>query len=386
MARALTDVSIRNLRPAAQRREIPDRTPLLYLVLQPSGRRRFVLRYRVHGQSRKVTLAAGLTLAAARKAAADAAVELERGTDPRESRQEAKRKAAEARANTLAAVCAEYLRHDAELRTIGDRERLLRGHVLPVLGNRPIASIKRGEIVRLLDKVADESGKRTADVVLSILRRVCNWYAVRDESYVPPFVRGMRRQKPGEGERSRVLDDDELRRVWAAAEKAGAFGVLVRLLLLTAARRSEITGLRWVEIKDGVWHLPAARNKAKEDLQRPLSAAALALITAQQQDGPCVLPPFRSGFTRPKQALDTTSGVSGWTIHDLRRTSRVLLSRAGISSDTAERCLGHVIGGVRGIYDRHRYLPEMLHAYEALASLIERITNPPAENVVTLRR
>jgi hypothetical protein len=81
--------------------------------------------------------------------------------------------------------------------------------------------------------------------------------------------------------------------------------------------------------------------------------------------------------------LDKASGVKGWTLHDLRRTARSLMSRAGISSDHAERCLGHVIGGVRGVYDRHEFHAEKRHAFEALAALIERIVNPKA-NVVQL--
>ncbi len=71
-----------------------------------------------------------------------------------------------------------------------------------------------------------------------------------------------------------------------------------------------------------------------------------------------------------------------WTLHDLRRTARSLMSRAGVPSDHAERCLGHVIGGVRGVYDKYEYLPEKRRAFEALAALIERIVNPPAGNVV----
>ena len=66
----------------------------------------------------------------------------------------------------------------------------------------------------------------------------------------------------------------------------------------------------------------------------------------------------------------------------MRRTSRSLLSRAGVNADIAERCLGHVIGGVRQVYDRHQYQAEMLHAFEALAAQIERIVNPPDGNVV----
>ena len=70
----------------------------------------------------------------------------------------------------------------------------------------------------------------------------------------------------------------------------------------------------------------------------------------------------------------------------LRRTARSLISRAGVSADIAERVLGHKIAGVRGVYDRHEYVAEKRHALERLASLVERILNPAAGNVVPLAR
>ena len=73
-----------------------------------------------------------------------------------------------------------------------------------------------------------------------------------------------------------------------------------------------------------------------------------------------------------------------WTNHDLRRTARSLMSRASVSPDHAERALGHVIGGVRGTYDRHEFKAEKAQAFEALAIQIARILNPQ-ENVVALR-
>jgi integrase len=88
---------------------------------------------------------------------------------------------------------------------------------------------------------------------------------------------------------------------------------------------------------------------------------------------------------RRKAELEKASGTSGWRLHDLRRTARSLMSRAGVNADIAERCLGHVIPGVRGIYDRHEYAREKAHAFEALASLIERIVHP-SDKVVGLRR
>jgi integrase len=90
-------------------------------------------------------------------------------------------------------------------------------------------------------------------------------------------------------------------------------------------------------------------------------------------------------FTQNKAKIDAASGVSGWTIHDLRRTARSLMSRAGVPSDHAERCLGHVIPGVRGIYDRYEFKLEKARAFEALAAQIERIINPKSAKVVPMR-
>ena len=87
------------------------------------------------------------------------------------------------------------------------------------------------------------------------------------------------------------------------------------------------------------------------------------------------------GFGRRKRAFDEECGVSGSTLHDLRRTARSLMSRAGVPSDHAERCLGHVLPGVRGTYDRHEYVAEKRRAFAALAAQVERIVNPPAGNV-----
>ena len=360
MAKALTDIAIAKLKPGPTRREIPDRTPLLYLIVQPTGRRRFALRYRFNGQSRKVTLPPGLSLAAARKAAADAALDLDRGVDPGEARKAARAKAAAAAADTVRAICGQYLAREGDkLRTRRQRELLLAQHIYPAFGDRPIGSIRRGEIVRLLDKIEDGSGSRTADVVLTVLRRIFNWWALRDESFIPPIIRGMGRHSTAAHARSRILDDDELRRVWKAADRR-VFGPLLKFLLLTGARRGEAGAMTWDEVADGVWTLPAARNKTKQELARPLSRAALAIIEAQPRIAgvPFIFTagkrPLR-GDWRMKSRLDAASGVTGWTIHDLRRTARIAVVALGINADIAERCLGHVIAGVRGTYDRHQY-------------------------------
>jgi integrase len=134
--------------------------------------------------------------------------------------------------------------------------------------------------------------------------------------------------------------------------------------------------MAWTEL-NGEWTLPAARNKTKVDLLRPLSAEARAVLPARVGSCPFVfttdgMNPI-SGFGKFKEAFDKACDVSGWTLHDLRRTARSLMSRAGVPTDHAERCLGHVMPGVRGVYDRYEYLEEKREAFDKLAALIGRI-------------
>jgi integrase len=394
MPKRLTALSIENLKPGAARKEIPDGKGL-YLVLQPSGRKGFAVRYRNGaGKPCKLTLGSwpAVSLVAARAAAAAALVEVDRGHDPGETKQAAKAKAEAAAADTVRAVCDTYMRQEGRrLRSVDHRQRVLDRLVYPALGSKQIDTVKRSEIVRLLDKIETDNGPAMAHMVLAVLGKIMNWHAARSDEFRSPIVRGMGRIKPKERERHRTLTDDELRTVWRISKSdEGPFGALVRFLLLTGARRSEAAGLQWDEIDSaGNWTLPKIRNKVKLELVRPLSKAARTIVAEQRRIGPFVFSctghrPL-TGISNSKEAFDAKSGVTGWCLHDLRRTARSLMSRADVNVDHAERCLGHVIGGVRGNYDQHDFRPQMAHAYEALAALIERIVDPK-ENVVPLRR
>jgi integrase len=185
------------------------------------------------------------------------------------------------------------------------------------------------------------------------------------------------------------LNDAEIAAMLRAVEaQPGPFSSLVRFLLLSAARRSEASDMTWGEIVGDVWTIPAARCKTKKDVAIPLSGAAWAVLDQIPRIGGCRYV-FTASGRRPvssvsnrKAKLDAASGVTGWTLHDLRRTARSLMSRAGVNADIAERCLGHVIGGVRGTYDRHEYLQEKRAAFEALAEQIGNIRRKtrPREN------
>src|SRR5262249_14803057 len=191
---------------------------------------------------------------------------IDRGQDPLADR----RTVEAAAADTFKAICEEYLaREGKRLRTAWQRRALLERLVYPALGARQIDAIGRIEITRLLDRIEDQNGARTADVTLAVIRKIMNWHAARSDEFRSPIVRGMARH--GSVARQRTLTDDELRHVWAAASGDGPFPDLVKFLLLTAARRAEAAEMLWSELDGAVWTLPSARNKAKIDLMRPLS-------------------------------------------------------------------------------------------------------------------
>jgi integrase len=280
-----------------------------------------------------------------------------------------------------------YVLKDAKLRSAGTIRSAFDRLVKPAIGNVPIYELRRSTIVEMLDDIADKHPVM-ADRTLAYIRKAFNWRAARDDEFNSPIVKGMAYTRPKERARDRMLSDAEIRAVWNCKE-SGPFPAFVKFLLLTGARRNEAACMTWQEIDGSDWQLPASRNKAKVELIRPLSKSALALIKPFQRAGRGYVfstddgkTPI-SGFSKFKGAFDKASATSGWSLHDLRRTARSLMSRAGINSDIAERCLGHVIGGVRGTYDRHEYYDEKQKAFEALAALIDRILKP-ASNVAEI--
>jgi integrase len=393
MSKALTAIAIAKLKPKAKRYEVPDPGQRgLLVVVFPSGKKSFVVRFRFNREKRKLTLG-HIGLAAARKLAGDALFEVAQGRDPTLAKKAAKEKAATAGASTVRAVCEKYLAQEGKkLRTAADRGATLERLVYPEIGRLPIDSLRRGAIIDLLDKVEANSGPVMADRTLALIRKILNWYAVRNEDFRTPIVKGMARAKPNGGGRARVLSDTELTAIWkAAGEGEAPFPALVKFLLLTGARRSEAAEITFDEIRDGVWTLPARRNKTGLDFVRPLSPAAQAILAARPRFVGC---PFVfstdgkhpiSGFSKFKRDFDRACGVTAWTIHDCRRSVRSWMSRAGIPADHAEIALGHVLPGVRKVYDRHTYFEQKERAFAAVAALIERIVNP-ADNVTSMHR
>ena len=169
-----------------------------------------------------------------------------------------------------------------------------------------------------------------------------------------------------------MLSDAELAKVWRAAD--GVYGSVVRMLALTGARREEIAQLRWSEIDGNTITLEGSRTKTGAPHIIPLSSAAQALLASVRRIAGCDFV-FTANGTKPitdwsgqKIALDTASGVTGWRIHDLRRTVATGMQKLGVTLQVVEAVLGHTSGsrgGIVGVYQRHDYADEKRAALEA---------------------
>jgi integrase len=283
-------------------------------------------------------------------------------------------------------------------------DRLLK----PLLGPVPIHELRRRHIVEMLDKIEDgsrrrfangrvSSGKAMADRTVAYLSSALSWWAERDDEFEPPNLKRTRRNKSTG--RDRVLSDDELRAMLPVFDRPGLLlGPICKFLLYTGQRRGDAAGITWQEIDGDTWTIPAQRYKTGVAQAVPLSAPALAILEAQPRGKPDDLVfPGRNGKRISdgggnKAVLDSAIAAANggrpvphWVVHDLRRTARSLMARAGVRPDVAERVLGHVVGGrVERTYDRHAYLDEKRDALERLAAMVERILNPAPAKVVAL--
>lgn len=352
--------------------------------------RSYVLRYKVGGKERLHRLGQTTDMSAgdAVKAALDLRKLVNRGEDPVGEKHKAKAAAKADEANKFEKVCERFFAssHVKQLRSAAKHESDMKRLVYPVFGERDITTIKRSEIAALRNTIDAKCGPSMAAKALANMRTIFNWFAADSDDYNSPIVRGMVKTSIIKRKRQRILFDEELVAAWKAAE--GTYGALIKFILLTGCRPAEAQKMPWTEIKGNLWTLPAARNKTKVDLIRPLSDAALAVLPPRH--GAYVFPsPWSAdepigNVNRPHQDLKSRSATDGWHRHDLRRTARSLMPRAGVPKEHAEQCLGHLLPGVEGIYNVYDYFNEKREAYVKLACLIDSLVDPQS-NVVQLK-
>ncbi|MEE7450199.1 hypothetical protein MRF4_21645 [Methylobacterium radiotolerans] len=251
----------------------------------------------------------------------------------------------------------------------------------------PLASVRRADVAEHLRKITAESGQQAALRARRTLSTVYVW-AIGEGLVETNPVTGT--NPPAvEVRRERVLSDLELAAVWRACTPTDDYGRIVRLLILTGARRDEVAQLLWseIDVASKVWRLPAERSKNRRAHLVPLSEPALDVLAATPRiDGRAYVfgsgkGPF-SGFSKSKVRLDRQLRFpEPWVIHDLRRTVATGMARLGTPIEVVEKALNHVsgtFGGIVGVYQRHDYAAERRTALNAWASHVLKLAEPQA--------
>ena len=379
------------------------------LRVSPAGARSFVVVYRAgRGRGaplRKVTIGkygSPHTIETARREARRLLGIAAAGGDPagEESAKRKDQRDGRAAKGSIAHACHEWLRRDqAGNRTAAEVKRIMEREVLPFIGNRDLSSIRKRDLIEIVDRVADRGASVRANRVLAWLRRFFNWCSARDLIDANPATSILKPSR--ETRRERVLDDDEIATVWHALEPMPQpFRDGCRLLLLTAARRAEIFNGRWSELDEAgrCLKLPGERAKSGEGRRIPLSSQAMAIIDSLPRygsDGDGWListrgtAPF-SNFGHQKAELDKDAPLPDWRLHDLRRTAATGMQRLGFRLEVIEAALGHVGGsraGIVGVYQRHAFLDETREALDAWGRHVAAVVEPGGgAEVVPLRR
>lgn len=364
-----------------------------------SGAKTFILRKRVGGRMKNITLGRygpRFGLAAARRKARDLLVDIEAGKDPTTTLPTPRRGQID---GTVGALVEAYLAAAVrgQKRSAREIERILKGYVVPVLGDRLADSVTRADVTKLIDAVVhSQPGRPRAAMGRAVFAQLSAFYAwalPRLERLPANPCRDAGRPAPLKA-RSRVLTDGEISAFWRACEALEApFGFGFKLMLLTGQRRSEVFEATWEEFGGSTWTIPAERAKNGVAHLVPLSAAALEVlgeVPPPKPDGAPFLFPSRtnpdtaaSGFSKARARLASAmaadlgvEAVPPFVLHDLRRTMATGMQRLGVPLPVVEAVLNHISGsraGVAGVYQRHDYLAEKRGALDLWGTEVARI-------------
>jgi integrase len=370
--RAITSLTL----PAGKAEAIffDDACPGFGLRLQGSSRR-YIVQYKLGAKHRRMTLGSvtQLRLDDARNSAEKILARVRLGEDPAGEKAEARVRAAD----VCEAAMRRYLAHQkTRLRpkSYTSAEYALLSHWKPLHGLL-MAKIERRTVAARLDEIASSCGPVAAQRARAILSAFFTWAMGQGQVDSNPVI-GTNRHGNAKS-RDRALNDAELVEVWRAAGD-GAYGTVLRLLILTGQRRDEIGGLRWSEIDfaNHMIRLPAERVKNGHAHDVPLSAPALTLLRTMPRrlDRNFVFGTGANGFggyAIPKRMLDErintarrakgSAPMASWVVHDLRRTCATHMAKLGIQPHVVEAVLNHAGGhkaGVAGVYNRYTYEPE----------------------------
>ncbi len=369
--------------------------PGLCLRIGKSGVKSFSVLYRVKGSRKKRRITIGkfpaLSLADARKKAREVIIEAERGKDPGSKKQEL------LKAPTFKQLCDVYLeKHAIHKRSFKEDKRKIEHDLIPAWGNAKAHKLRRRDVIALLDKIVDRGSPISANRTLALVRKIYNFGIERDLVEFNPCTRI---KAPGkEKQRDRVLNTEEIKRLWAAFDEAltPMMANIQKLRLITAQRGIEVCSMRWqdIDFETGWWTIPAEIAKNKMAHRVPLSSMALRIIQEQKKvtaDGIYVFPSRKKStghvkwFQKSFNKVRDHSGLDDVTMHDLRRTAASHMTGMGISRLVVSKVLNHAEKGITHVYDRHSYDGEKRVALEKWALRLEEILTERQGKVVNLR-
>ena len=347
----------------------------------PKGRKVFIVLYRAGGgRLRKYTIGpyGRVTLHQAKLAAQKVFTAKLEGRDPAAEKREANRRIVADRVTDL--LEAFIAQHVAQNRSAGEVSRMLRREIIP-WGTRSIHEITKLDVVELVSAIHQRGTPIAANKVLKTIKTFLRWCVGQAVLDVSPADGVPLPAK--EVTRDRVLTEDELVRVIVAARTMGEpYGAIVELLALTGQRREEVARCTWdeIDLRARVWTLPRERTKNTKHHTVHLSDQAVTVLSGTRKLGKFVFSrtgenPFQE-FSSAKRELDKLSGVTGWRLHDLRRTCVSGMARLGVAPHVADKILNHqsgTISGVAAVYQRHDFLAERNDALEQWAAHVVRL-------------
>jgi integrase len=352
------------------------------LRFRRGGNRSWILQYKFHGSDRRLTLGPypGLTAKVARALAQENLAGVWKGTDPQQAKRDAKAKA-QAQI-TLRTVIDNFLAdRQPELRpaTLSEMQRYLLKDWKSLHG-WPIAEIKLAHVANIIPQLK-KAGPVSASRSRSCLSTCFRWAMGNGLVDHNPVIGTI---NPDTGAaRDRVLSDSELAAIWKATSGDLDYNRIVRSLILTGARRTEIGGMRWSELdfENRVWTIPAARTKNGNVHALPLPHAFWNIVEGiERRPGIDILFGYSErgyrNWNRPKNILDKRLAISAWTHHNIRRTVATRMADIGIQPHIIEAVLNHVSGhkaGVAGVYNRSSYQREVKTALAIWADHVASI-------------
>jgi integrase len=342
----------------------------------------WVCQYKRSGNSRRMTFdAAVLGAEHARTEARKVLAKVELGQDPQGDKTEQR----DRDRLSMKSQVASYLdarRAGLAARSMIESTRYLADpRYFGPLHNKSLDNIKRKDVADRIVVIGRESGNATAVRARGTLSAFFTWAMRMGLCEANPVMGAATAEtKP----RERVLADPELVAIWNACADDD-FGRIVRLLILTGARRSEIGDMHWSEINPdrGTFTIPAARSKNGRPHTLPVLPAMRSIIegVAHRVSRDQLFGERSHGFTvwdRSKIALDARCGVSDWTLHDIRRSVATKMADLGIQPHIIEQILNHQSGhkaGIAGVYNRSVYEREVRAAlaqwHDHIRALVE---------------